>query len=38
MKGKNYTFFIASTPGKMRKLIVPAYVLHVLAVLALIGS
>jgi murein DD-endopeptidase MepM/ murein hydrolase activator NlpD len=36
--GKNYTFFIASTPGKLRKLVVPAYVLHGLAVLALIGT
>src|SRR6202022_3462120 len=38
MKGKTYTFFIASTPGKLKKLIVPAYVLHGIAVLALIGS
>ena len=38
MKGKSYTFFIASTPGKLRKFIVPAYVLHGLAVLALIGG
>src|SRR5450631_3809949 len=38
MKGKTYTFFIASTPGKMQKLIIPAYVLHAVAVLALIGS
>ena len=38
MKGKSYTFFIASTPGKMRKLIIPAYVLHGLAVLVLIGG
>jgi murein DD-endopeptidase MepM/ murein hydrolase activator NlpD len=38
MSGKNYTFYIASTPGKMRKLIVPAYQLHTLAVLALIGT
>src|ERR1700692_608457 len=38
MKGKTYTFFIASTPGKMQKLIVPAYVLHVIAVRAMIGS
>src|SRR6201990_3402537 len=38
MKGKTYTFYIASTPGKMQKLVVPAYVLHVVAVLALIGS
>src|ERR1700684_3318437 len=38
MSGKNYTFYIASTPGKMRKVVVPAYQLHVLAVLALIGT
>ena len=38
MKGKTYTFFIASTPGKLQKLIIPAYVLHAVAVLALIGS
>ncbi len=38
IKGKSYTFFIASTPGKLRKLIVPAYVLHGVAVLALIGT
>jgi len=38
MKGKTYTFFIASTPGKMQKLIIPAYVLHAIAVLAMIGS
>ena len=38
ISSKNYTFYIASTPGKMRKLIVPAYVLHGLAALALIGS
>jgi len=38
MEGKTYTFFIASTPGKLRKVIVPAYVLHGLAVLAVIGS
>ena len=38
MSGKSYTFFIASTPGKLRKVIVPAYVLHGLAVLALIGG
>jgi murein DD-endopeptidase MepM/ murein hydrolase activator NlpD len=36
--GKNYTFYIASTPGKLRKLIIPAYVLHGLTALALIGS
>src|SRR6267143_5517719 len=38
MKGKTYTFFIASTPGKLKKLIVPAYVLHGIAVLAMIGG
>src|SRR5450755_1562784 len=38
MTGKSYTFFIASTPGKMRKLIIPAYALHGLAALALIGT
>jgi murein DD-endopeptidase MepM/ murein hydrolase activator NlpD len=38
MKGKTYTFFIASTPGKLKKLIVPVYVLHSIAVLALIGG
>jgi murein DD-endopeptidase MepM/ murein hydrolase activator NlpD len=37
IKGKSYTFFIASTPGKLRKLIIPAYALHGVAVLALIG-
>src|SRR5271156_3868686 len=38
MTSKSYTFFIASTPGKLRKLIVPAYVLHGLAVLVMIGG
>src|ERR1700738_4127467 len=38
MSGKNYSFYSASTPGKMRKHIVPAYQLHALAVLALIGT
>ncbi len=38
MSGKNYTFYIASSPGKMRKHIVPAYLLHALAVLAVIGG
>ncbi len=38
MKGKTYTFFIASSPGKLKKLCVPAYALHAVAVLALIGS
>ena len=35
---KNYTFYIASTPGQLRKLVIPAYVLHSLAALAIIGS
>ncbi|MGH9743975.1 MAG: hypothetical protein ACRD51_16645, partial [Candidatus Acidiferrum sp.] len=35
---KNYTFYIATTPGKLRKLIVPAYLLHGIAALALIGA
>src|SRR6476620_6558903 len=38
MKGKNYTFYIASTPGKLKKLVISAYVLHVVAGLALIGA
>lgn len=38
MSGKNYTFYIASSPGQMRKHIVPAYLLHALAVLAIIGG
>jgi murein DD-endopeptidase MepM/ murein hydrolase activator NlpD len=38
MKGKTYTFFIASTPGKLKKLIIPAYVLHAVVVLAVIGG
>jgi murein DD-endopeptidase MepM/ murein hydrolase activator NlpD len=38
IKGKSYTFYVASTPGKLRKMIVPAYVLHGVAALALIGS
>jgi septal ring factor EnvC (AmiA/AmiB activator) len=37
ISGKNYTFYIATTPGKLRKLVVPAYLLHGLAVLAIIG-
>jgi len=37
IKGKSYTFFIASTPGKLRKLVIPAYALHGVAALALIG-
>ena len=35
---KNYTFYIATTPGKLQKLVIPAYILHSLAVLALIGA
>lgn len=39
MKGKSYTFFIASSmPGKFRKLRVSAYVLHAIAILAVIGG
>jgi murein DD-endopeptidase MepM/ murein hydrolase activator NlpD len=38
INSRNYTFYVASTPGKLRKLIVPAYVLHGLAALAIIGS
>jgi septal ring factor EnvC (AmiA/AmiB activator) len=38
MKGKTYTFFIASTPGKLRKVIIPAYVLNGLAILSIIGG
>lgn len=38
MKGKTYTFFIASTPGKLRKHVVPAYVLQGLAILVVIGA
>jgi len=38
MRGKSYTFFIASTPGKLRKVVLPAYLLHVVAILALIGA
>jgi murein DD-endopeptidase MepM/ murein hydrolase activator NlpD len=38
ISSKNYTFYIASTPGKLRKMVVPAYVLHGLAALAIIGS
>ncbi len=37
ISGKNYTFYIASTPGQLRKLVVPAYLLHGLAILAIIG-
>jgi murein DD-endopeptidase MepM/ murein hydrolase activator NlpD len=38
MKGKNYTFYVASTPGQMRKLVLPVYVLQGLAILVLIGG
>ena len=38
ISSRNYTFYIASTPGQLRKLIIPAYILHGLAALAIIGS
>src|SRR5947209_1331086 len=39
MRVKSYTFFIASnTPGRMRKLRVPIYVLHLLVALAIVGG
>jgi murein DD-endopeptidase MepM/ murein hydrolase activator NlpD len=38
MRGTSYTFFIASTPGKLRKVVVPAYLIHGVAILALIGA
>jgi murein DD-endopeptidase MepM/ murein hydrolase activator NlpD len=39
MKGKQYTFFIASSAsGAMRRVRVPAYALHVLAVFAVVGG
>jgi len=38
MKGKSYTFFIASTPGKLRKLVVPAYLIYGVAIFAVIGA
>jgi|SRR5580693_3406378 murein DD-endopeptidase MepM/ murein hydrolase activator NlpD len=39
MKGKQYTFFIASSgSGAMRRVRVPAYALHVLAVFAVVGG
>lgn len=39
MRGKSYTFFIASNaPGGFRKIRVPAYVLHAVAVLAVVGG
>src|SRR3989475_11900952 len=37
MKG-TYTFFIASSPGTLRKVTIPVYVLHGVALLAIIGS
>jgi murein DD-endopeptidase MepM/ murein hydrolase activator NlpD len=39
MKGKHYTFFIASnTSGGMRRVRVPFYVLHLLTALAIVGG
>lgn len=39
MKSKSYTFFIASSvEGSLRRLRVPLYVLHALAVLAVVGG
>jgi murein DD-endopeptidase MepM/ murein hydrolase activator NlpD len=39
MKGKYYTFFIASSAaGAMRRVRVPFYVLHLLAILAVVGG
>jgi len=39
MKGKSYTFFIASSAsGAMRRVRVPHYVMHLLAVLAVVGG
>jgi murein DD-endopeptidase MepM/ murein hydrolase activator NlpD len=39
MKGKSYTFFIASSAsGTMRRVRVPHYVLHVIAALAVVGG
>jgi murein DD-endopeptidase MepM/ murein hydrolase activator NlpD len=38
ISSKNYTFYIASTPGQLRKMVIPAYILQGLAILALIGS
>lgn len=39
MKGKSYTFFIASSAsGDMRRVRVPFHVLHLLAVLAVVGG
>jgi len=39
MKGKSYTFFIASSAsGAMRRVRVPYYVMHLVAVLAVVGG
>lgn len=39
MKGKHYTFFIASNAsGGMRRMRIPFYVLHFLAILAVVGG
>lgn len=39
MKGKSYTFFIASSAsGALRRVRVPFYVMHLLAVLAVVGG
>ena len=38
MKGKNYTFFIASAAGGMQRVRVPGYVLHVVSLLAVVGG
>jgi len=39
MKPEAYTFFVASTrKGSMRKITVPVYVLHLLALLAVVGG
>jgi murein DD-endopeptidase MepM/ murein hydrolase activator NlpD len=38
ISSKNYTFYIASTPGQMKKLVIPAYILHGIAALAIIGT
>ncbi|HXN24465.1 MAG TPA: M23 family metallopeptidase [Candidatus Dormibacteraeota bacterium] len=39
MKAKSYTFFIAAnTPGRMRKVRVPVYALHLLLALAVVGG
>jgi murein DD-endopeptidase MepM/ murein hydrolase activator NlpD len=39
MKGKNYTFFIASNAsGGMRRVRVPGYILHAVSLLAIVGG